>query len=47
MIERDPVEVIHWLEVGKASEARWLPQTPPQEALMDAVKWFREKAYAK
>jgi 2-polyprenyl-3-methyl-5-hydroxy-6-metoxy-1,4-benzoquinol methylase len=46
MIERDPVDVIHWLEDGKASEARWLPQTPPPSRVVIAdEKMNADEAY--
>ena len=32
---------------AKAIRELGLPQTPPQQALADAVQWFRENAYVK
>jgi dihydroflavonol-4-reductase len=35
-----------WVECSKAVRELGLPQTPPEEALTRAVKWYRENTYA-
>ncbi|HEY3323219.1 MAG TPA: hopanoid-associated sugar epimerase [Planctomycetota bacterium] len=35
-----------WVDGSKAVRDLGLPQTPPEEALARAVKWYREKGYA-
>jgi len=35
-----------WFNPAKAIRDLGLPQTPPREALADAVRWFRENGYA-
>lgn len=34
-----------WFDPAKALRELGLPQTPPRQALADAVKWFRENGY--
>src|SRR5438105_8009300 len=34
-----------WFSPGKAIRELGLPQTPPKQALMDAVEWFRANGY--
>jgi len=34
-----------WFNPAKAVQELGLPQTPPRQALMDAVEWFREQGY--
>jgi len=36
-----------WFNPAKAIRELGLPQTPPRQALADAVQWFRENGYAK
>jgi len=36
-----------WFNPSKAIRELGLPQTPPQQALADAVEWFRAKGYVK
>jgi dihydroflavonol-4-reductase len=35
-----------WFDPGKAIRDLGLPQTPPKQALADAVEWFRANGYA-
>jgi len=35
-----------WVDCGKAVTELGLPQTPPEEALARAVRWYRENGYA-
>jgi dihydroflavonol-4-reductase len=48
-----PVAGVHmakykmWFSSAKAIRELGLPQTPPQQALADAVEWFRSNGYAK
>jgi dihydroflavonol-4-reductase len=34
-----------WFSPAKAIRELGLPQTPPKQALADAVEWFRAKGY--
>ncbi len=36
-----------WFSPGKAIRELGLPQTPPKQALMDAVEWFRANGYTR
>jgi dihydroflavonol-4-reductase len=36
-----------WFNPAKAIRVLGLPQTPPKQALMDAVEWFRSNGYVK
>ena len=36
-----------WLDSGKAIRELGLPQTPPEQAFVDAVAWFRANGYVK
>jgi dihydroflavonol-4-reductase len=36
-----------WFNSGKAIRALGLPQTPPKQAFIDAVEWFRANGYVK
>jgi dihydroflavonol-4-reductase len=36
-----------WFNPAKAVNDLGLPQTPPREALAEAVKWFQDHGYAK
>jgi dihydroflavonol-4-reductase len=36
-----------WFSPAKAIRALGLPQTPPEQALIDSVEWFRANGYAK
>jgi dihydroflavonol-4-reductase len=36
-----------WFDPSKAIRELGLPQTPPRQALADAVAWFRAQGYAK
>jgi dihydroflavonol-4-reductase len=36
-----------WFNPAKAIRVLQLPQTPPKQALADAVEWFRANGYVK
>jgi dihydroflavonol-4-reductase len=36
-----------WFNPAKAIRTLGLPQTPPRQALIDAVEWFRANGYVK
>jgi dihydroflavonol-4-reductase len=36
-----------WFNPAKAIRELGLPQTPPKQALADAVEWFRANSYVK
>ncbi len=36
-----------WFNPAKAIRELGLPQTPPKQALADAVKWFQDNGYVR